>query len=80
MAIIYYPSIYRHQLGWVLKDKNPTTPRLHEDKFFTHPRGDFSNSPLESGRGVFIILIKKIKIPVDIFKEVRRCRISLKRR
>src|SRR3989339_2006478 len=45
---LYKNEISRYiKLGWVLKDKNPTTilyPPLNP-----LPRGDFSNSPLERG-------------------------------
>jgi len=48
-----------HKLGWVLKDKNPTT-FIFYPPLKPLPRGDFSNSPLERGRGVFNhCLIKK---------------------
>jgi len=41
-------TLSQYKLGWVLKDKNPTTfyPPLNP-----LPRGDFSNSPLERGKG-----------------------------
>ena len=50
------------KLGWVLKDKNPTAPRLHEDKFYFLPTPSTSSQegtsqiPLLRGVGVCLFI------------------------